>query len=396
MRQILPLPAAHRTSSYNNLMNIIFFGSFQHYSALILQALIDSPDISVTGVITTPPMPVGRKQIVTKTPVHLLAEKYKIPVFTPQKLEASMLSNDARSRTPLAGVEDVDLKYAQPTIPKTDIFITAGYGKILPQSWLDFPSHGSLNLHFSLLPDYRGANPAEWAIMCGETKTGITLMKMSTKLDGGDILAQAEIPIDSTDTRETLYHKLYSLGAEHLPKWLLEWQEFAERSRTPLAGVEHRKIAVRKQPSSSPTPYAALLKRQDGFIPWKTVQKYLNHQKINLTDFPSKYLQKALRFVSNDARSRTPLAGVEDVDLEQSKARSFLTRLPRALATYPSLWTIIPTTKRSPASNGAGGDKRMKILSFIRASHASPLQIGVVQIEGKQPALFNQVKNLIK
>ena len=91
-------------------MNLIFFGSFQHYSAMILQSLITDHRFMITGVVTTPPALVGRKQILTKTPVHILAEQHHIPVFTPEKLEASMLSNDARSRTPLAGVEDVDLR----------------------------------------------------------------------------------------------------------------------------------------------------------------------------------------------------------------------------------------------------------------------------------------------
>ena len=98
--------------------------------------------------------------------------------------------------TKLLRLDDTSLK--QLTSKSVDFFLTAGYGKILPQSWLTFPKNGSLNLHFSLLPAYRGANPAEWAIMIGEKRTGITLMQMNQKLDGGDIIEQRELPISST------------------------------------------------------------------------------------------------------------------------------------------------------------------------------------------------------
>lgn len=334
-------------------MDIVFFGSFQHYSAQILESLITNHQslITVSAVVTTPPMPVGRKQIITKTPVHLLAEQHSLPVFTP----VSLLDPPGGSN-----------------LPQPDFFVTAGYGKILPKVWLEYPKRGSLNLHFSLLPAYRGANPAEWAIMCGETTTGISLITMTDKLDGGDILVQSEIPIDPTDTREALYQKLYTLGAQLLPQWLGEVA--ANAIAKPI-----------KQPKKSPTPYAALLKRNDGFLPWTTIQKFLNHQKIKITDFPSPHLQSALSFLLSKSADNQILRhaaeprhrGGKSSTAQISVVEDFISSLPRALATYPSLWTIIPTAK---------GDKRMKILNF------SPF---TVQIEGQSPATFNQIKNQI-
>jgi len=356
-------------------MNIVFFGSFQHYSALILQSLIACPAAKLCGVVTTPPAPMGRKQILTKNPVHLLAEAHSIPVYTPSKLEASMLSNNARSRTPprRQGVEDVDLRHALPKIPQPDIFLTAGYGKILPQSWLDYPKLGSLNLHFSLLPKYRGANPAEWAIMCGETETGITLMKMNQKLDGGDILAQAQIPILETDNRETLYQKLYQLGADMLPQWLVRCRDMFLATQISEGTRVEPKIypEPQKQPEKSNTPYAALLKRDDGFLPWSTLQEALRGLSSQVIHNLSPHLQKALKYCQNHEARGTK--------------HEFLTRLPRALAGYPSLWTIVPTTK---------GDKRMKILSF-KWNQESRITIYEVQLEGQKPAIFNQIRNII-
>ncbi len=351
-------------------MRIVFFGSFQHYSALILKSLIDHPDIDVVGVITTPPMPVGRKQIITKTPVHLLAEQHSIPVHTPSQLpndenlcrQLFFATQGSEAEPVEAEGSRVESKNNDEQIEKRpDYFITAGYGKILPESWLNYPKLGSLNLHFSLLPAYRGANPAEWAIMCGETITGITLMKMSDKLDGGDIIAQSEIPITNQDTRETLYEKLYTLGAEKLPEWLCELC---------------RHVDLTTQPKLSPTPYAALLKRDDGFIPWTAIQNL----SPKLEDFPSKHLQKALNYCScRHVDLTTQGSEGSRVESKTYVERMFLCRLPRALAGYPSLWTIVNTSK---------GEKRMKIISF------EPYII--VQLEGGQPTHFNQIKNQIK
>ncbi|HWS23541.1 MAG TPA: methionyl-tRNA formyltransferase, partial [Anaerolineales bacterium] len=334
-----------------------FFGSFQHYSALILQSLINTKEINVVSVVTTPPMPTGRKQIITKTPVHTLANQYSIPVLTPENLLN---------------------KPALPTIPKPDFFITAGYGKIFPKSWLNYPKHDSLNLHFSLLPNYRGANPAEWAIMCGESKTGITLIKMNSKLDGGDIVEQRELPITATDTRKTLYQKLYELGAKELPDMVIRYHQRIQKNQFAC----QQSLAPKSQPAKSPTPYAALLKRNDGYLPWSTIQKFLKKQSLEPSDFPSKHFQNALMYYleRNGLQSEHAQPNAFRQSIMQDYKPSiekFISNLPRALADYPSLWTIVSTKK---------GDKRMKILKF------KPL---TVQIEGKQPSLFNQIKNQI-
>lgn len=317
-------------------MNILFLGSFQHYSALILKALIEHPEIHISGVITTPPKPVGRKKIITKTPVHELAEKHHLPILTPEILSPENISI----------LHDLS--------EKPDYFITAGYGKILPPAWLEYPK-ASLNLHFSLLPAYRGANPAEWVIMCNEIKTGITLITMSQSLDTGDCLEQFELPITSTDTRETLYQKLYTLGAKELPDMLIRFNERCQKKQFPC----QQSFIPKPQPKDSPTPYAALLKREDGCIPWKTYEKYMHHLPLTALDFPSKRFQQALEYCQSIEKS---------VDYT-----AFLERLMRALTTYPSLWTIAPTTK---------GEKRLIIHSPT-----------MVQLEGKEPAQLNQIKN---
>jgi len=168
----------------------VFFGSFQHYSTLTLQKLLDSKKFIINAVITTPPRP-GDRGIITKTHTHLFCETNNIPIF------------------PLENLDTIPTE-----IEKPDFILVSGYGKIIPENWLNFPKIMAINAHQSLLPAYAGRFPAQWAILNGETKTGVTLIKMSPQFDKGEILAQQSIDILETDTSLTLYTKLYELGAK--------------------------------------------------------------------------------------------------------------------------------------------------------------------------------------
>lgn len=320
-------------------MNIVFFGSFLHYSALILDALRQAPSVTIKAVVTTPPQPAGRKQALKKTEVQELAEVYGLPVYAPEKLDETSLDE-------LDALLEADDHV---------VFVTAGYGKLLPNSWLAHPQLGALNLHFSLLPAYRGANPAEWALLRGETKTGVTLIEMSPEFDTGKIVSQAEVPIEDTDTRETVYEKLYTLGGQVLPEML---EKYVTGSLTPV-----------DQPTTSPTPYAKRLTRDDGFIAWGAFEDALAGRPVS-----AHYLSKQLQEIAHHVYE--PL---EYLPLE------FLERAVRALVGFPGVWTIIPTAK---------GDKRMKVLA-VRVE-GQMLKLDKVQLEGQQPAAWNQVKNVTK
>jgi methionyl-tRNA formyltransferase len=328
--------------SYNTSMNLIFFGSFQHYSALILDSLIKHPDINVLAVVTTPPALMGRQKTLTKNPVHLLADSHNIPVFTPEKLDDLILKSLIINRK---------------SHDKVAYFVTAGYGKILPQNWLKYPQYGSLNLHFSLLPKYRGANPAEWAILLGETETGISLIQMNEALDSGDVLAQAAIPIESTETRETLYHKLYTLGAEKLPGWLLKIKNY------------DLKITPQGPP---PTLPARRFTRPQAFLDWRIITAAMTGQPYN-----PQLLPIYLRLAYDECIKH------HTTHFEPS---TFIDRTIRALAGFPGAWTIVNTTK---------GQKRLKLLTSHVTPRTSHLVLDTVQLEGHQPAQFNQIKNQI-
>lgn len=159
-----------------------------------LEALIKAGH-EITAVVTQPDKAKGRSAQLTFPPVKECAVKYGIPVFQPRRI-----------KTPEA-VEELK-KYP------ADVYVVAAFGQILSQEILDMPRFGSLNIHASLLPKYRGASPIQNVILNGEEKTGVTIMQMDAGIDTGDMLYQKEIDIERTDTFETLHDKLMVLGGK--------------------------------------------------------------------------------------------------------------------------------------------------------------------------------------
>lgn len=340
-----------------SLPRLIFFGSFQHYSAIILEQLIQSSELELVGVVTTPPQPTGKSKALQPNPTHLLAEKYHIPVRTPELLS------------------DEELTHLQTAWGDIDYFVTAGYGKLLPDAWLNAPHLGALNLHFSLLPKLRGANPAEWALLLDERELGVTMIEMSPEFDTGTMIAQAGLTITHTDTRETLYEKLYTLGGDVLPEMVSVYHSFRTGEPRTIPTSNAQSSLTKPVPTfmlppisqpPSPTPYAKKLSREDGFIAWTAVSRLIQGETANTSQL-SPTLEFILEYLG------APLTA------------AFVERATRALAGFPSLWTLIPTSK---------GEKRMKLIVCSVAQN-SRLILEKVQIEGQGVALWNQVKNVL-
>lgn len=171
---------------------IVFMGT-PEFAVPILEALIE--EYQVIGVVTQPDKLVGRKQILTMSPVKECAIKHHIPVFQPIKIR----------------VDYEEIKNLNP-----DLIITAAYGQLVGMELLDSPKYRSINVHGSLLPKYRGGSPIQTAIKNGEKETGITIQYMEKGMDTGDILAMKAIPIENTDTSETLFAKLSIVGRDLL------------------------------------------------------------------------------------------------------------------------------------------------------------------------------------
>ena len=175
-----------------NKLKIVFMGT-PKFSVPILEALIKEYD--VIGVVTQPDKEVGRKRILTPSPVKECALMHNIPVYQPKKIRK----------------EFEDIKALNP-----DIIITAAYGQIVGMDLLNSPRFRSINVHGSLLPKYRGGAPIQRAIMNGEKYTGITLMYMEKGMDSGDILSQRSLEILDTDNNETVFEKMSYLGRDLL------------------------------------------------------------------------------------------------------------------------------------------------------------------------------------
>lgn len=172
-------------------MRVVFWGS-PEFAVAVLEALLAS-EHEVAAAVTRPPRPSGRGRRALPTPVARLAASAGIPVLAPERLRDPPLAAE------LAGLG-------------AEAFLVAAYGAILPPPLLTLPPHGSLNVHASLLPDYRGAAPVTRAILDGRGETGVTIMRMEEGLDSGPICLQAAEPVLAGDTAGSLTARLAALG----------------------------------------------------------------------------------------------------------------------------------------------------------------------------------------
>lgn len=185
-------------------LHIVFLGTAQP-AVPLLQALATDPRFAIDLVITQPDRPVGRKQILTASPVKAAAQQLNLPVFQPEKLNREV----EQLRTLL-----------QDHLP--DFMVVVAYGQILSQAVLDLPRIAPVNVHFSLFPRWRGASPVQHAILAGDAVTGVSVQKMVRELDAGPVLSQRSLPLNGTETTPQLMATLAELGAELLPETLTQ------------------------------------------------------------------------------------------------------------------------------------------------------------------------------
>jgi methionyl-tRNA formyltransferase len=235
-------------------LRVVFMGTAE-LSCDSLRALIASPLFQVVAVVTQPDRPKGRELKLQPSPVKELALQAGLPVLQPERARDPAFLDALRGLQP-------------------ELIAVAAYGQILPQSILDLPRHGCLNVHTSLLPRYRGAAPIQWAILNGDAETGVTIMKMDAGLDTGAILTQATTLIQPEDNSETLHDRLARMGAELLVRTIPDY----------VAG----KINSRPQPAEGVT-YAAKIKKQDGHLDWKQPAPTLWNRVRGLMPWPGAF-----------------------------------------------------------------------------------------------------------
>jgi methionyl-tRNA formyltransferase len=209
----------------------------------------------VLAVITQPDRPRGRGQVPAAPPVKEAALRLGLPVYQPERI-----------RRP----EAVELLSGL----NLDAMVAVGYGQIIPQSIIDLVPLGIINVHASLLPKYRGAGPVQWAILNGETRTGVTTMRIDAGLDTGDMLLKAETEIGAEETAVELGRRLAGMGADLLVET--------------LAGLAAGTIVPEKQDPAQAT-YAPLLKKEDGRIEWSRPAAAIHNQVRGLQPWPGAY-----------------------------------------------------------------------------------------------------------
>ena len=201
-----------------------------------LQALIDHHE--VLAVVTQPDKQRGRGKKMQFPPVKEKAVEYDIPVYQPQRARDEEFIEELKKINP-------------------DVIVVVAYGQILPESILNIPKYGCINVHGSLLPKYRGAAPIQWAVLDGEEKTGITTMYMEKGLDTGDMIDKAEVVLDEKETAGSLHDKLMVLGADLLLETLKKLEDGT---------------AVRKKQNDEESCYAKMLSKESKEEPGTIVE----------------------------------------------------------------------------------------------------------------------------
>ena len=238
-------------------MKSLFMGT-PDFALFSIKALVESGE-ELIGVVTQPDQPKGRGYVLTPPPVKVYAMEQGIPVYQPETLKDDAFYDLLCQLDP-------------------ELIVVTAYGKILPQRVLDYPKHGCVNVHGSLLPEYRGAAPMQRAIMDGKKVTGVTTMMMDRGLDTGDMLLRAEFPIEETDNFETVHDKMGLCGVDVLLKT--------------VAAIKDGSL-VRTPQNGDLATYAAKIEKADCVLDFSRRAEELHDQIRGLSPFPLAFTRTA-------------------------------------------------------------------------------------------------------
>lgn len=326
-------------------LSVVFFGT-SDYCLPILESL--NLNFNLRFIITRPDKPIGRKKILTPSATKTWALGHQIFVLTP-----ATLKKDTPDRALILK------QFSSETI---DLAVVADYGLIIPSEIFNKPRLGTLNIHFSKLPDLRGPSPVQFTLLRGDTKAWITIFKLENppelkiKMDSGPILHQNPFPIKLNDTTESLYSRLFQAASQSLPQVIRDYSHPSHLSLTPQ---DHSKAT-----------YTRFLTRNDGFIEWSLLNQALQGQTLQTAPVsPIKIQQEAIKTKQNISifENSTDLG----ISKRQDNPISNLFDFYRAVTPWPGLWTIYP--------NG----KRMKILKCHLEE--KKIVLDLIQFEGEKP-----------
>ncbi len=312
-------------------MKIVFLGTPQ-FAVPSLVSLLQHPDIEVVAVVTQPDKKRGRGNKIMPSAVKKVALEHKIPIWQPKRIKKDRATLDKLQAT------------------QADAFVVVAYGQILSAEILQMPKLGCINVHGSLLPEYRGAAPIQWSIYNGDTETGITTMLMDEGMDTGDMLLKAETPIGLLDNAHQLASKLATQGADLLVETLFKLQQ---RSINPIP-----------QDDSLAT-HARLIAKSDYLIDWSSQALTIHNQVRGF--FPNCTAQledKKLKIMAT-----VPVAA------------AYLDQLPAEYGTLAKQWSDLAKLTGKPGEIV----KNLKNLGPLVQTGSGLLLLTQVQLAGKRP-----------
>ncbi len=320
---------------------IAIAGSTQN-TIKMAEAIAADPRFEISFTLSPTPKLIGRKQILTKNPLHLWSEKKQLKTFlVDKKIEKTMLEEFA-------------------AIGEIDFLLVVDFGYLIPKWLLTLPKIAPLNIHPSLLPKWRGSSPGQFCLLFQDLnefghESAVTLMIMSEGMDEGPIIAQLPFEIEKKWTQVEYYEHAFELMGEKLADLI---GDFATK-----------KIQAQNQPAQSSTIAARRLSKDDSFMDWKNLKQLMAGQKIDQAEIlPNLFKDDEVKQFFEDKTSQIKL----------------VSNASKAFSPWPSLWTLIPTNN---------GERRMKILDCHLEKEC--LVLDQVQIEGKNPSKWNESKNTL-
>jgi len=307
----------------------------------LVEALAADARFSITGVLTPTPKPIGRTQTLTLNPVETWAKNQQLPIITVFEKIDKIVQNE---------IIEHKNKYG------CDLLLVVDFGYFLPNWLLNIPTIAPVNVHPSKLPAWRGSSPGQRVILAGEIDSAVSVILVTENLDQGDILAQLPLVVDPTWDTQAYYQAAFNLIAPNIAEILAKF----------AAG----EIKPTLQPIDSPTPMAARLVKADCFVPWNWLTAACGWEINSETSSQTPGL---LQDLGSDLRT-----GQKFIELAQLLHQASL-----AFSPWPKLWTLLPTPK---------GPQRL-IIHETSLSASKQLKLAKVQLEGKNPASWEEIKN---
>lgn len=305
-------------------MRVLFMGTPEFAVASLRRLAEDGHEIC--GVVTQPDKPKNRGMKLIPTPVKEYAMTLGLDVFQPQKARDGEATDLVRRLAP-------------------ELIVAAAYGKILPEELLNYPKYGSINVHSSLLPKYRGAAPINWAILNGDEETGVSIMYMVDKLDAGDVISKVKTPIGPDEDAQSLTARLAELGAEALSG--------------AIAAIESGAV-VRTAQNEDAATYAPMLSRDLSPIDWTKSAHAINCQIRGLIPWPA-------ASVVVDGRAMKIFKSQETGEETSAEPGTVLSADKRGIAVACGDGKVLCLTEIQ-----ADGGKRMPVADYLRGH---PIQL---------------------